>query len=239
MTSNGGSDSTSDEALVLVAKEPVPGQVKTRLCPPLTAEVAAGLYRSFLEDLVAHWAKPRPFRRILAYTPLQARAFFEQLAPDSMGCIPQEGPGLAERLNGLFVRLLSQGISRVVITNTDSPHLPDALVEDGFARLKAGADAVISPDGGGGYSLVGLKEPHPELFLGIVMSTSTVIDETLAEARARRLRVEVLPVCRDIDDAADLEWFVQEMRTAAEPVRARVRRSLEFIQAHLADRGLS
>jgi uncharacterized protein len=222
----------SSDVLVLVAKEPVPGRVKTRLCPPLTPEAAAGLYRAFLDDLLEFWAPPRVFDRVLAFTPPEAEAFFRRLAPAPIRCIPQEGPGLAERLSQLFVRLFGEGASRVVITNTDSPQLPESLVETAFARLRAGDDAVFAPDGGGGYCLVGLREPHPELFLGIVMSTRTVIDETLAAGRARGLRVTVLPECRDVDDAADLRWFSSEMGRAAPEVRARVSRTLAFLDSH-------
>jgi rSAM/selenodomain-associated transferase 1 len=225
----------SAEALVLVAKEPVAGRVKTRLCPPLDAETAARLYRCFLEDLIEFWAKPRAFERCLAYTPASARSLFERLARPALRLLPQEGPGLAERLNGLFLRLLgSEGFERVVITNTDSPHLPESLVEDAFTRLRGGADAVFSPDGGGGYCLVGLREPHPELFLGITMSTRTVIEETLEAGRARGRRLEILPECRDVDDAADLEWFAAAMRSAPPAVTDRLRRTLAFLENHVA-----
>ncbi|MBI1852773.1 MAG: TIGR04282 family arsenosugar biosynthesis glycosyltransferase [Planctomycetes bacterium] len=222
----------ASEALVLVAKEPVKGKVKTRLCPPLTPELAADLYRAFLEDLLGFWSAPRPFARFVAYTPAESRPYFERLTPAPIRCIPQEGPGLAERLNNLSVRLLGEGFERVVITNTDSPHLPESLVIDAFAHLRAGDHAVFAPDEGGGYCLVGLREPHPELFLGIVMSTRTVIDETLEAGRKHGLRVSVLAPCRDIDDVADLEWFLDEMRRATPDVLARVNRTLKFLETH-------
>ena len=222
----------ASEALVLVAKEPVPGKVKTRLCPPLSPELSAELYRAFLEDLLGFWSGPRSFARFVAYTPAESRPYFERLAPAPIRCIPQEGQGLAERLNNLSVRLLGEGFERVVITNTDSPQLPESLVVEAFAQLRGGAHAVFAPDEGGGYCLVGLREPHPELFLGIVMSTRTVIDETLEAGRKYGLRVSVLPPCRDIDEAADLEWFRGEMRRAAPDVLARVRRTLKFLESH-------
>jgi len=212
----------SPEILVVVAKRPVSGFVKTRLVPPLTLDEAARIYRAILGDVIEQTAGLAPGRlaTCVAVTPADAVREFEREVPPGMTVVPQEGPGLAERLSELFVRFRGEGFERVVVRNSDSPLLAPDYVLGAFDRLAADVDAVFGPDGGGGYNLVGLRAPRPRLFLGITMSTKSVLDETLARAAEDGLRAETLPVGRDVDDAADLDWLREEMRRPAARERA-------------------
>jgi rSAM/selenodomain-associated transferase 1 len=200
------------EILIVVAKRPVAGAVKTRLAPRLTPERAADLYRALLGDVLDQSARIAPHRvaKCVAITPPDAVAEFERAVPSGFAVVAQEGPGLGERLSALFTRFSAEGFQRIVVRNSDSPFLGDAYVLDAFERLLRGADAVFGPDGGGGYNLVGLKGPHPRLFLGLTMSTKSVLDETLARAAEGNLRAELLTVGRDVDDPSDLAWLAAE-----------------------------
>lgn len=210
------------EILVVVGKRPAPGAVKTRLLPRLSPERAAALYRAILFDVLEQAARLEPARLATAFavTPADAVPEFEKTVPPGMTVVAQEGAGLAERLSALFERFAARGFERIVVRNSDSPLLSDAYVLDAFARLER-ADAVFGPDGGGGYNLVGLRRPHPRLFLGITMSTRSVLDETLARAREDGLDADVLQVGRDVDEPADLDWLAAEF--AREGARARER----------------
>jgi rSAM/selenodomain-associated transferase 1 len=211
---------------VVVAKRPQPGFVKTRLAPRLSPEAAADLYRALLADVLEQAARlERPgLARAVAVTPADAVAEFERSAPRGFRVLPQEGEGLAERLSNLFVRLAAEGFGRIVVRNSDSPLLPAGYVAGAFESLAA-ADAVFGPDGGGGYNLVGLRAPRPRLFLGITMSTRSVLDETLARAAGEGLRARVLEVGRDVDDPADLEWLAAELAREGGAARARAPRT--------------
>ncbi len=198
-----------DTLLIIFAREPRPGQVKTRLTPPLPPEAASRLYRCFLEDILEEMARVPEVTLAVAYTPPAAQSFFRALAPEAI-LFPQEGPVLGERLTHAFAWGWGAGFRTVMIRNSDSPDLPGQIVREARAGLTSGgADLVLGPSLDGGYYLVGLNSPHPELFHGISWSTAAVLQETLARARASDLMVHLLPSWPDIDTFADLKAFLQ------------------------------
>ena len=85
---------------MIFAKEPVPGQVKTRLCPPLTPQAAAQLYSQFLEDVLEEMTKLSRLRLALAYTPDSARAFFRSAAGPGIFFTPQRGEAWGNACSG-------------------------------------------------------------------------------------------------------------------------------------------
>jgi len=116
-------------ALVIVAKAPVVGQVKTRLCPPLSTAEATELFRCFLIDTVARACTVPGVQACLAFTPADSEEIFRALLPFPVRYLPQRGNSLGERLVHIFADLLQDGFTRVVIMDSDSPTL-DSL----FAR---------------------------------------------------------------------------------------------------------
>ncbi len=186
--------------------------------PSLSHFDAAALYRALLEDILEQTSRiaPGTIVKCVAVTPPDAVLEFERAVPEGFRVVPQEGTGLAERLSNLFVRFIEkEGFERVVVRNSDSPFLGEDYVLDAFSRLER-AGAVFGPDGGGGYNLVGLKAPCPRLFLGIEMSTRSVLDETLVRAAEEGLACEVLDVGRDVDDPGDLDWLESELARGPE-----------------------
>lgn len=197
--------------LIIFAKEPVPGRVKTRLCPPLLPREAARLYRCFLEDALAEMQTLSGMTLALAYTPPSARGFFAGRIPPEGRLIAQAGAGLGERLAQAFDWGFAEGFSPVLIRNSDSPDLPRAVVEEGRECLTAGwADAVLGPCPDGGYYLVGLRRPCPELFQDISWSTGAVLAETRFRAKRLELKVHLLPPWPDIDDWPALRAFLEQ-----------------------------
>jgi rSAM/selenodomain-associated transferase 1 len=202
----------STQALLVIAKRPTAGQTKTRLTPPLAPEQASDLYECFLRDTldVARAVRAgRGVSRLLHFAPDEAAAYFEQLAPD-FGLLPQVGDGLGQRLEQVLTHCLNNGFERAVIMDSDSPTLPAAYVERAFASL-AEADVVLGPCEDGGYYLIGLNRPQPQLLLGVQMSTPDVLRDTVALAEESGLRVALLPRWYDVDTAQELERLRAEL----------------------------
>lgn len=199
-------------ALVVVAKAPVVGQVKTRLCPPLSAAEATELFRCFLVDTVARVCTVPQVQGCLAFTPAESEGLFRSLLPFPLRYLPQRGNSLGERLVNIFVDLLRDGFTRVVIMDSDSPTLPTAYLQEAFSLLDDPQnEAVFGPCSDGGYYLVGARAVHPRLFENITWSTSSVLSETLAQARLHKLHLALLPSWYDVDNGADLHKLAAEL----------------------------
>lgn len=192
-------------SLVVFAKRPAPGRVKTRLCPPLTAEQAAELYACMLDDVLevtAAAAECLGFEAVLAVDPPDARGALARRAPRAFRVIAQRGGDLGLRMARVVAQAAAGGGLPVVLRGSDSPALSvETLVE--AARALDRADLVASPDPDGGYSLVGLHRPVAGLF-DHPMSHGRVLEQTRAAAEARGLRVRLLEPGFDVDTAADL-----------------------------------
>jgi len=218
-------------ALMVVAKQPAPGQTKTRLSPPLDAADASALYECFLRDtleIVREARQTLDFQPIIVYLPADADGYFRTLAPD-FDLILQQGRDLSERLNNATSHCLTNGYDQVVIMDSDSPTLPAANVCDAFMILDGQTDIALGPCDDGGYYLIGLKKPAPDLFLKVTMSTPRVVEDTLAEAKLNGLHVEMLPICYDIDFVQDLKRLMVDLEQAAPNIAAHTR---AFVEAH-------
>ncbi len=199
--------------LAVVAKQPAAGQTKTRLCPPLSAAVAAELYTCFLQDTLGIMRAVPDVTRAIAYLPDTADQYFRTLAPD-MQLISQHGESLGERLNHLITDALASGMQQVVVMDSDSPTLPPAYVQQAFELLQGPVDAVFGPCHDGGYYLVGMNRPCPRLLREVQMSTSHVLADTLALAAADNVRFALLPAWYDVDTSAELDMLRTELASA-------------------------
>ena len=185
-------------AVAIMAKQPIPGTVKTRLRPLLSDGDIAALYECFLRDKVIQ-VRSLEAAAAVAYAPAASRAFFAELAPDFI-LVPQIGEGLSDRLTHTFQHLLDRGHDAVVATDSDSPTLPTAYLRRALDCLsRPGTDVVLGPCDDGGYYLIGLRRSYPRLFDAIPWSTSRVYDETLRRAAELGARVTALPRWYDVD----------------------------------------
>ena len=205
----------ASRALCIVAKQPAAGQTKTRLCPPLTGEMAAYLYTGFLNDTLEVMRQVPDVQRVIAYWPEDAHPYFQQLAPEMM-LTPQHGNTLGERLDNLLRGILEDGATSVVVMDSDSPTLPPAYVAQAFILLEGSADVVLGPCRDGGYYLIGMKQPHPQLLRDVAMSTPNVLRDTIVLADALGVRVALLSEWYDVDTAVELEELCRELAMAGD-----------------------
>lgn len=201
-------------ALTVVAKEPLAGRTKTRLSPPLSGQQAADLYRCFLLDTLELMKRVESVQPIIAYLPPEAEPFFRCFAPPGFDFIPQMGASLGERLDNVLTHCLRTGYHQAVVMDSDSPTLPVTYLRQAFKELDdPRVDLVLGPCDDGGYYLIGLKSPCSALFQGVVMSTSTVVAETMQRARQQKLRVAYLPRWYDVDTSEDLKRLTEELHS--------------------------
>eukprot|EP01065_Artemidia_motanka_P030189 TRINITY_DN36203_c0_g1_i1.p1 TRINITY_DN36203_c0_g1~~TRINITY_DN36203_c0_g1_i1.p1 ORF type:complete len:258 (+),score=76.73 TRINITY_DN36203_c0_g1_i1:81-776(+) len=201
-------------ALIAFARLPVPGKVKTRLAKGVGPEGAAQFYKLCAERVlseaalggvdvvyvffsvaeeeagVAEWMKG------IGLTDVQLRA----------QC---KSPNLGDRMRDAFAQVFEDGAAKAVIIGTDIPDIDRGVISKALAGLGT-SELVIGPAADGGYYLLGMTQPHPELFSGVEWSTDSVLSSTLEIAAGLGLRVAeraTLPVLRDMDHRSDLqEW---------------------------------
>lgn len=216
-------------SIVVFAKRPAAGEVKTRLCPPFTPEQAAAFYAEMLADVLdttALHAARLALEPVLAVWPPEAVPHLAGQAPPVYRVVAQRGPGLAARMARAFDEQWAAGHTRVLVRGSDSPALDGEAFDQTLAALE-GYDLVLCPDLDGGYNLVGLRTPAPGLFHH-PMSTGRVLEDTLANAGRLGLRAHSLAARFDVDTHRDLERLA-EVRAAGRA--AGCRRTLAWLDA--------
>ena len=209
--------SGSDRVLVIMAKAPRPGAVKTRLAPSLSPEAVTAFYCCLLDDTLA-LARSLGDVEVAIMCPDSDVNELAQLAGNEASVVAQKGEGLAAGLTSVFAHFAEgRHQRRIIAFNSDSPHLPRSVLEDAFETLAA-HDVVVGPTHDGGYYLVGAKASHPTLFASDGMGTSSALERLLSRARALELSVGFADPFYDIDVADDLTRLAEELRLA--PARA-------------------
>ena len=207
-------DVLDDCALVIMAKAPRAGHVKTRLAQVLAPEAIVALYRCLIEDTLA-LARAVGAPRIAVVCPSGHQ---DELARWlGIEVIAQEGDGLAAGLESAFRVLVGAGCRRVIALDGDSPHLPAETLSRAFALLER-HDLVVGPTSDGGYSFVGATRPHRGLFAGGGIGTGSALRALLGRAHALELCVALTEEWYDVDDGDDLARLAAELRGA--PSRA-------------------
>jgi len=208
------------ERLILFAKRPRLGAVKTRLVPPLRPRQALTLYRALLWDSVRLLRSLGAGRRLELCLDGPPGAALGRLAAAGSLELTRQGCGdLGERLLRAFRRSHDAGDLATVIVGADAPTLPADRIREAFRRLASGAPAVLIPAADGGYVAIGLREPVAELFSGLPWGSDRVAELTLGRAAGMALRCELLEPWYDVDDADGLRRLRAEL-AAAPPDRA-------------------
>jgi rSAM/selenodomain-associated transferase 2/rSAM/selenodomain-associated transferase 1 len=210
-------------AVVMMGRAPwAPG--KTRLCAGLDPAAHTELRRAILLDTFDVLATVRSAARVVACEPADACERMRELLGPSPDVIAQRGDDLGQRLRHVVEDVFRLGSESVVVIGSDLPDLPARLLGDALEALRGGGDRVIlGPAGDGGYYLIGMNRPHPELFERIAWGTDQVLAQTLAAAQRERQEVQLLEPWRDLDTADDLAR-VTRSGDAAPRTRAWVRR---------------
>jgi rSAM/selenodomain-associated transferase 1 len=207
--------SGSDRVLVIMAKAPRAGAVKTRLTPSLSPQAVIDFYCCLLEDTLA-LARSLGGVDVAIMCPGSDVNELKQLTGSQASVVAQKGEGLAAGLTSVFAQFTA-GQRRAIAFNSDSPHLPRSVLEEAFETLAA-QDLVVGPTHDGGYYLVGAKASDPGLFTGDGMGTSSALERLLSRARTLELSVALVTPFYDIDVADDLTRLAAELRLA--PARA-------------------
>ena len=216
--------------LIVFAKTPQPGMVKTRMTPPLSPDQAAELYTHMLDDVLeasAQFGAVLGLEVVLALHPPDACPAFSARVPRNVRVVAQQGLDLAERMSFAIMQAAASGAARILVRGSDSPVLDCATIESALAALDE-ADIAIAPDLDGGYGLIGVKAPAPMLFEH-PMSTHTVLEETLESARRSGLRCSVLEPRFDLDSVADFRHLADARATGCAELCPR---TLAYLDAH-------
>jgi rSAM/selenodomain-associated transferase 1 len=203
----------SGRVLVIMAKAPRPGAVKTRLAPCLSHKAVIAFYCCLLDDTLA-LARSLGDLEVAIMCPDSDVNELAQLAGNEASVVAQKGDGLAAGLTSVFAHF-AEDHQRIIAFNSDSPHLPRSVLEDAFETLAA-HDVVVGPTHDGGYYLVGAKTSHPALFARDGMGTSSALERLLSRARALELSLGFVDPFYDIDVADDLTRLAVELRLAPE-----------------------
>lgn len=205
----------SDTALVILARYPELGKLKTRLARSIGDHEALCLYRAFLTDLAQRFAG-QECNLHWTYTPAESDfpTFVATLAPtltQHMQCFPQEGPDLAARMHHACKWTYERAFQRTIIITSDSPHISLNIVASARKALEE-FDMVLGPALDGGYYLIAMRKPY-DLFTGIPMSTSAVAQKTIELATNQGLTTHLLEPLLDIDELPDLLHLAEMLRT--------------------------
>jgi rSAM/selenodomain-associated transferase 1 len=221
---------SSRGVIVVFAKAPRPGRVKTRMTPPLRPEQAAGLYAALLVDVLeatARVARDLGLEPIVAVYPPEARDEVACLAPRRFAAVCQRGADLSQRMAWAAREAAAGGARRVLLRGSDSPAL-DAETVGAVLHALDDVDLALCPDRDGGYNLVGVRRPEPALFEH-PMSTSSVLEDTLANAQRLGLRARIAPASFDLDTAEDLRWLAEARSARVEELCPR---TLDYLDRH-------
>lgn len=195
---------TADPVVIVLAKAPVPGRVKTRLCPPCSAADAAVLAAAALGDTLDVVGRVPGVRRVLA------------LDGDSGAWVPTGFEVVAQPTGGLDERIaaaLAATPGPTVLIGMDTPQVQVADLEHALAVLNRGIDAVVGPARDGGYWLLGLRDPGPEAVLGLPMSVGETGAAQLARLHSLGASVELVRELRDVDTFEDALAVADEAPT--------------------------
>lgn len=199
-----------DRVLVVMAKAPRPGRVKTRLSATYSSAAIVDLYRCLLSDTLA-LGLSLDDTAVAVMAPAGDLDDLMPLLPPLVTAVAQEGAGLAAALASVFATFTRDRPRRVLAFNSDSPHLPARLLDDAFEALST-HDVVAGPTDDGGYYLVGATASHDGLFDPLPMGTGGALASLASNAAALQLTLRLTGEWFDVDVAGDLERLAAMLR---------------------------
>jgi rSAM/selenodomain-associated transferase 1 len=202
--------SLTNRTLVIMAKAPRVGSVKTRLAVNLSLQSVTELYTCLLNDTVA-LAQALSQVEIAIMCPESDVEDLSRSVREAVPVVPQTGRGLAAGLISVFAHFTNSGHRRVIAFNSDSPHLPASVLENAFDLLET-CDLGVGPTHDGGYYRVGARVPYPGLFTSDGMGTGSALEVLLTRAKGLGLSIRLTEPFYDVDIAADLGQLAEELQ---------------------------
>ena len=197
-------EKTHDNALILFARDPILGKVKTRLSPFLEEDVILKLYTCFLQDSLYNIRQVENVDRFVGVAPSNESGFFTGTLGSDIRIFVQEGENLGDKMRGAIQDRFVEGYERVVIIGSDSPSLPVAYI---CRAMGSDKDMVLGPSTDGGYCLIGMRRKVVEVFKDVTWGTETVLQETCEHLVHNGASLELLPVWYDVDTPEDLKFY--------------------------------
>jgi len=228
--------SDTKNAIVIFAKSPTSGPVKTRLQDLLSSETVRRLAEAFLYDTIETARRLTAARLFLACIPDRHDPCFQKLAQEyRITLIDQKGRDLGERMAGAFHELKRRGFRKILIIGSDLPTLPLSHLQQAFGLLRQ-HEVVIGPSLDGGYYLIGISQRVPPIFDGIPWSTDRVFVITMEKILKAKISCGLLPFWYDVDRPEDLRFLslhLSLLHQEGQRIATRTYRIMEAIRMHV------
>jgi len=207
-----GDESTMKSGLIVFAREPLLGAVKTRLAAAVGDQAAAELYELMLRDTLKNSLQLSDIETVVFWAcEEKSLPILSERYRCNSRC--QVAGNLGQRMQAAFEEMFAGGCEICCIIGSDAPDLPLRYILDAYQLLETRqSDAVFGPSLDGGYYLLGLREVWPQLFADIFWSTAAVLEQSLAAAQGLGLKTTLLPEWQDIDTIEDLQAFHERNR---------------------------
>jgi uncharacterized protein len=199
-------------ALVVFARDPLIGQVKTRLNPFLDLQTTCSLYTCFLSDSLETICAVEPADHFVGIYPSSTSGYFERLDPSLISTFLQEGRDLGDRMKNTFSKKFAEGYEQVAIIGADSPSLPVDYIRQALVSRE---DVVLGPSVDGGYYLIAMRRELIDLFENITWGSATVLKDTCSILKSNSVSLELLPVWYDVDQSGDLIFLKTHLELMA------------------------
>jgi len=206
-------EKNNDNAVILFARDPILGQVKTRLNSLLDNETILKLYTCFLEDSLAKIQQVGNADCFVGISHAKNSGFFNTLKSSGMTLFSQQGKDLGGKMRQAFIDRFMQGYNKVVIIGSDSPSLPVSYIDKALDSEK---DLVLGPSIDGGYYLIAMKGKAFDVFSGVDWGTDKVLRETLQLVKEGGFSFDLLPVWYDVDLPEDLKFLKTHLMLIAQ-----------------------
>jgi len=196
--------------LIVFAREPEVGFIKTRLTGHLAPEKIVRLYCAFLKDTLQLARQVQCEERLVAYISQGEPRYLQEIA-DGFSLWPQEGADLGQRMSAAMSRCFHSGPeARPIIIGSDTPHLTPARIDEAFRVLEED-DMILGPSADGGFYLIGMRVEMDDIFKDVVWSSKTVFRQTMKNAQELGRRVKLLPNSYDIDLPQDVQRLKEDL----------------------------
>ena len=215
------------KAIIIMAKVPEAGKVKTRLQPALTSNESAELATAFLQD-TENKAKTITDNLIVAFSPINKKNELENILQHKPFLIEQRGDNLGEKMFNAFKFAFEASSDAVVMIGTDSPTFPADHIEQAFEFLDLETDVVLGKTEDGGFYLIGLRKLDTQIFENVSWSSDETFEQVWKNTMDLGLHLREVPSWYDVDEPEDLEKLLYEI-THNENARRRAMKTFEYL----------